>query len=89
MPNIATSFQPDVEAGDVIVLLQVTDHPDFTREGHDLIMKKKITLVEALCGFTMYITHLDKRVLCVKCAPGMVIEPSEILSYVKLNNTFP
>ena len=70
-------LQPDIEAGDVIVLLQVTDHPDFTREGHDLIMTKKITLVESLCGFTIYITHLDKRVLCVKCPPGMVIEPSK------------
>jgi len=72
-------FQPDIEAGDVIVLLQITDHPDFRREGHDLHITKKISLVEALCGFTMYITHLDKRVLCVKCPPGMVIEPSKFL----------
>ncbi|XP_065913503.1 dnaJ homolog subfamily A member 2-like isoform X2 [Dysidea avara] len=65
----------DMEAGDVIVLLQITDHPDFKREGNDLFMTKKITLVEALCGFTMYITHLDKRVLQVNCPQGMVIEP--------------
>ena len=43
-------------------------------------MTKKITLVEALCGFTMYVTHLDKRVLCVKCPPGKVIEPSKLLT---------
>lgn len=67
---------PDIEAGDVIVLLQITDHPDFKRDGHDLHMTKKITLVEALCGFTIYVTHLDKRVLCIKCPPGKVIEPN-------------
>ena len=71
-------LQIDIEAGDVIVLLQIMEHPDFRREGHDLYMTKKITLVEALCGFTAYITHLDKRVLCVKCPPGMVIEPSKL-----------
>ena len=67
----------DMEAGDVIVLLQIQDHPVFKREGNDLFMTKKITLVEALCGFTMYITHLDKRVLEVNCPQGMVIEPCE------------
>jgi len=63
----------------VIVLLQLKDHPVFKREGNDLFMTKKITLVEALCGFTMYITHLDKRVLQVNCPQGMVIEPCEFM----------
>ena len=82
---ITWCLQPDIEAGDVIVLLQITDHPDFKRDGHDLHMTKKITLVEALCGFTIYVTHLDKRVLCVKCPPGKVIEPSKLLTSCLVN----
>jgi DnaJ family protein A protein 2 len=55
--------QPDTVPGDVVVVLQQTDHAVFKRDGPNLIMEKKITLVEALCGFTFYIKHLDRRTL--------------------------
>lgn len=46
------------------------DHPVFRRKGADLVIEKTLTLVEALCGFDFYITHMDKRRLRVKSNPG-------------------
>jgi DnaJ family protein A protein 2 len=38
-------------------------------------MEKKISLVEALCGFELEIIHLDGRKLLVKTAPGELVRP--------------
>eukprot|EP00043_Microstomoeca_roanoka_P009257 m.88133 g.88133 ORF g.88133 m.88133 type:complete len:404 (+) comp14530_c1_seq1:231-1442(+) len=70
--------EPGIEPGDVVLVLQAKDHPLFQRKGNDLIMKKKIGLTEALCGFDFGITHLDGRVLHVKCPPGEVVAPDSI-----------
>merc|ERR1711920_674719 len=43
--------------------------------GADLYMEKKVSLVEALCGFSIDIEHLDGRKLLVKTAPGEIVKP--------------
>lgn len=70
--------EPGVEAGDVVLVLKAKEHPIFERRGNDLIMKRTITITEALCGFKMAIEHLDKRVLLVTCNPGELIKPNDI-----------
>jgi len=72
--------QPDVIPGDVILVLQQKEHPIFKREGDDLIIEKKITLLEALCGFKFTITQLDGRVLAVKSKEKEIIRPGDIKS---------
>ncbi|CAD7934994.1 unnamed protein product [Amoebophrya sp. A120] len=67
--------QPGYEAGDVQFVLQEKEHTVFKRNKADLTVQKNITLLEALTGFTMEITHLDGRKLLVKSAPGEVICP--------------
>jgi len=69
---------PDIEPGDVILVLQMQDHPVFKRNKHDLLIEKKIKLVEALCGFQFSINHLDGRTLIIKSLPGEVIKPGDI-----------
>lgn len=70
---------PDGVAGDVHIILEVQESTkvpeEFIRKGCDLYVKRKISLVEALCGFTMELTHLDGRKLLVKSAPGDVCKP--------------
>lgn len=62
--------EPELEAGDVIIVLDQKDHGVFQRRGHDLIMKMKIQLSEALCGFKKTIKTLDDRILVITSKPG-------------------
>jgi len=66
---------PNMEPGDVVFVVQEEAHPVFTRKGEDLFIKKSITLLEALTGFQMVITHLDGRKLIIKNRPGEIIKP--------------
>ncbi|KAH3774260.1 dnaJ homolog subfamily A member 2-like [Dreissena polymorpha] len=69
---------PDMEPGDVIIVLQQKEHEKFTREGDNLVMTHKISLTEALCGFHFTITQLDNRELIIKNSPGDIIEPGMV-----------
>lgn len=62
--------EPDLEPGDVIIVLDQKDHAVFQRRGNDLIMKMKIQLTEALCGFKKTIDTLDERVLLISSKSG-------------------
>lgn len=70
--------QPNVQPGDVIIILQQKPHDVFQRTGDDLIMKHDITLTEALCGFQFVVQHLDGRELLVRHPPGVVIKPGDL-----------
>ncbi|KPJ11761.1 DnaJ-like subfamily A member 2 [Papilio machaon] len=70
--------QPDVQPGDVIIILQQKPHDVFQRTGDDLIMKHDITLTEALCGFQFVVQHLDGRELLIRHPPGVVIKPGDL-----------
>lgn len=64
------------EPGDVVAVLRQRPHETFERSGNDLVMKKDITLYEALCGFTFKVKHLDNRVINVTYGGG-VIKPGD------------
>ncbi|CAF0889559.1 unnamed protein product [Rotaria sordida] len=66
---------PNMEPGDVIVVLQQEPHAVFQRSGDNLVMKHKINLVESLCGFQLVITHLDGRKIVLKHPPNDPIAP--------------
>eukprot|EP00047_Mylnosiga_fluctuans_P001434 m.220320 g.220320 ORF g.220320 m.220320 type:complete len:407 (-) comp10353_c0_seq1:68-1288(-) len=70
--------EPGTPAGDIIVVLDEKDHPTFKRNGMDLIMEQEITLVEALCGFTRVIKHLDDRQIQISVKPGQVVKDGDI-----------
>lgn len=63
---------PDGDAGDVVFVLKEKPHEVFKRHGADLYIKRKISLVEALCGFSMELKKLDGRTLVMKTKPGDV-----------------
>merc|ERR1719324_65884 len=67
---------PDADTGDVVFVLKQQEHAVFKRKGADLFIERDISLVEALCGFTMELTHLDDRKLLVKTAPGEIVKPA-------------
>ncbi|XP_051976054.1 dnaJ homolog subfamily A member 4 [Xyrauchen texanus] len=68
--------EPGLEPGDVIIVLDLKEHPVFQIQDDNLIMKMKIKLVEALCGFKKTVLTLDKRTLLIESSPGQVIKPN-------------
>lgn len=66
---------PDADTGDVIFVLKQQEHAVFKRRGADLYIERKISLVEALCGFELEVIHLDGRKLLIKTAPGDIVKP--------------
>jgi len=66
---------PDADTGDVVFVVKEQKHPEFKRRGADLFIERKISLVEALCGFELELTHLDGRKLIIKTALGEIVSP--------------
>ena len=50
-----------------------TNNTEFNRNGLDLIVKKEITLKEALCGFKMEISYLNGKTMRLNNSCGNVI----------------
>ncbi|XP_059534369.1 dnaJ homolog subfamily A member 4 isoform X2 [Myotis daubentonii] len=70
--------EPELEPGDVIIVLDQKDHSVFQRRGHDLVLKMKVQLSEALCGFKKTVTTLDGRVLVITSKSGEVIKHGDL-----------
>lgn len=57
--------QPNVVPADLVFIIDEKPHSVFTREGNDLVLTQKVTLAEALTGYTAHITTLDGRRLTI------------------------
>jgi DnaJ family protein A protein 2 len=66
---------PNMESGDINFVVQEKEHDVFKRKGADLLISKKLSLNQALCGFEWTVPHLDGRTLHIKSTPGEVIVP--------------
>merc|ERR1712232_989586 len=66
---------PDTDTGDVVFTLKQQEHAFFKRKGADLFLEKKISLVEALCGLEIELTHMDNRKILIKTSPGEIVKP--------------
>ena len=56
---------PNAEPGDFIVTIQENPHKVFKRNFANLMIRKEITLTEALLGVKFPLTHLDGRILII------------------------
>ena len=65
---------PSMMPADIVFIIEEKPHDVFTREGNDLVMTQKISLVEALTGYTVQLTTLDGRSLSRQV--NSVIHPS-------------
>lgn len=69
---------PGADTGDLIVSLAMKKHDTFLRKHDDLLVRKKITLSEALLGTKFPIKHLDGRQIIVSTTPEQVIIPDSV-----------
>jgi len=74
--------EPGIESGDIIVTLkEKKDEKNedlFKRKEDDLFYQHKISLVEALTGYSFYLKHLDDRILHIKSEKGDIIKPGDV-----------
>lgn len=66
--------QPYVVPVDLVFIIDEKPHSVFIRDENDLVLTQKISLVEALTGYTVYTTTLDGRNLTIPI--NNVIHPS-------------
>ncbi|KAK4423781.1 DnaJsubfamily B member 4 [Sesamum alatum] len=59
------NHEPGAAPGDLIFVVDEKPHPTFKRDGNDLVINQKISLLDALTGKTVNITTLDGRDLAV------------------------
>ena len=64
--------------GNLIINMNIKEHNFFHRKGSMLLMKKNISVSDALCGFTFYLQHLDKHILKINIPHGKVISPNSV-----------
>ncbi|XP_010489021.1 PREDICTED: dnaJ homolog subfamily B member 13-like isoform X1 [Camelina sativa] len=57
--------QPGVIPADLVFIIDEKPHPVFTREGNDLVVTLKISVLEAFTGYTINLTTLDGRRLTI------------------------
>lgn len=66
--------QRGIIPSDLVFIVDEKPHSVFKRDGNDLVVMQKISLVEALTGYTTQVTTLDGRTLTVPV--NSVISPS-------------
>ncbi|XP_047972712.1 dnaJ homolog subfamily B member 13-like [Salvia hispanica] len=57
--------QPNVIPSDLVFIIDEKPHRVFTRDGNDLVVTQRVSLAEALTGYTLHLTTLDGRTLTV------------------------
>ena len=79
---------PDIETGDLVIEIYLEKHKDFIRKGADLIYKCEISLLEALTGLKIALTHLDGRRILIYTKPGEIIQPEKLKTVSELGMPF-
>lgn len=65
----------DTITGDVKIFIKVENNTEFKRRGLDLILNKKISLKDALCGFSFEMKHLNGKTYTLNNNAGTIIKP--------------
>ena len=79
---------PGVEAGDLIVELEIRPEKLFKRRGADLSMEKEITLFESINGFSFNLEHLNGKVIEIQSPLHRTIKNDEILKVPEFGMPF-
>ena len=62
--------------GDIKVFIKIINNTLYKRQGLDIIYNKHISLKDALCGFSFYLTFLDGKNYKINNQSGNVIAPN-------------
>jgi DnaJ-class molecular chaperone len=62
--------------GDIKLFVKVENTTDFKRNGLDLILERKVSLKEALCGFNFELKHINGKSYTINNNPGSIVTPA-------------
>jgi DnaJ-class molecular chaperone len=62
--------------GDIKLFIKVENTTDFKRNGLDLILERKVSLKEALCGFNFELKHINGKSYTINNNPGSIVTPA-------------
>ena len=62
--------------GDIKLFIKVEKTTDFKRNGLDLILERKVSLKEALCGFMFELKHINGKSYTINNNPGSIVTPA-------------
>ena len=66
----------DTIKGDIKLFVDVKNDTKFVRDGLDLLLIKKLTLKEALTGFSFDIKHINGKTYTINNEGGNIIQPN-------------
>jgi len=61
--------------GDIKLFIKIENNTEFERKGLDLILNKKISLKESLCGFSFELKHVNGKSYTLNNNSGNIIPP--------------
>lgn len=73
--------------GDIKIFAKVENKTDFKRNGLDLILERKVSLKEALCGFMFELKHINGKSYTINNNPGSIVTPGYFKSIQKMGLT--
>jgi len=65
--------------GDMVFVVDESEHDTYKRKNADLLMQKHISVTEAICGFAFTHEHMDGRTLLIKSEEGRVYSPGDLM----------
>lgn len=74
LPEMADEA-PNCIPGDILFIISQKNHNIFKRKGSDLIIKKNISLSQALTGYQFTLKTLDNRIIKIKTPDNYIIKP--------------
>ena len=69
---------PGIIPGDIVIVLMQKDHDKFKRSGNNLVIKHRVSLVDALCGVNVLVKHMDDRHIHITNEDNQTIIPNSI-----------
>lgn len=69
----------EYKTGDLVIVVKIKPNPVFKRVRNDLHIEKKISLIEALTGFSFNLTHLSDQLITIKMPANTMVSHKEVM----------
>jgi len=73
--------------GDIKLFIKIVNNTDFKRNGLDLVIERKISLKEALCGFSFILKYVNGKTYTINNSPGSIVTPAYFKSIPNMGLT--